>query len=507
MFAFAIWDDRAEEIFLVRDRFGMKPLYIYEDGKRFVFSSELKGILSLPDIDGAIDPFGVQDYLTFRYVQAPYTLFKNIRKLDAGTYLRIGKNLAGIMSSAQYRYWELDYKETSPPQDIEESKEILSKLLEDSVKSQLMGEVPIGVLLSGGLDSSAIAYYVHSLGADLTTYNIGFPEVNEFEFSREVAKAYGLKHREITVTTQDHLSRFQEVVWALDEPIGDPACFPLYRLCEELKKDVTVVLSGEGGDELFSGYPQYKATAGLDTPHRERFMPFLERSYYYMDALKYLKRNDIAPQHLRHQKYFNGLPVINGMLSYDMRTWFPENLMMKADKILMAHSLEGRFPFLDNKLFDFAARLPTDYKLRKGNNPDGSGYISKWILKEVMVPKLPETIIHRPKMGFTVPVPEMLRTLKSQVLETIESKTLANSALGEVVDFSSIKDLANDFYNGNDGNALQVWTHFILAAWYSEAVSSYKNHLVVDQRQENIVTSKLRISDDKVKSSSRAMNL
>ncbi len=459
MFAFCIWDENKNLIYLVRDGFGIKPLYIYEDSRRIVFSSELKALLSLPDLDLPLDEQGLQDYLTFRYMQAPYTSFKNIRRLEAGTFLKIQKG-----SAAQFRYWDLEYQSPEQFTDPNEVRERLEVLFHDAVKTQLMGEVPIGVLLSGGIDSSAIAYFVRELGANLTTYNIGFPETNEFEFSGEVAKKFELEHREITMTVDELVKSLDEVVLALDEPIADPACLPLYRLSRELTKEVTVVLSGEGGDELFAGYPQYQQTLTTNTSRFDSFETFLERSWYFLDGNNLLANPRIPPRTFRFRKYYDPLTPLNGMLAYDMRTWMPDNLMMKADKMMMAHSLEGRFPFLDKNLFQFAATLPDNFKLR--------GDVSKWILREMLGPKLPKLILERPKMGFSVPVAELLQKLKPLVMQVAHDNGVKE--LDELLDFKKLQATVTAYYERQEGTALRVWTNFVLLYWFNYAFPRYR---------------------------------
>lgn len=459
MFAFCIWDLEKKETYLARDPFGIKPLYLYEDGKRIIFSSELKALIALPDVDLAPDPAGFQDYLTFRYIQAPYTLFKNIRRLEAGTYLRIKNGVA-----ARFRFWDISYDDQRQRPGFTEAKEGLAGKIEEAVASQLMGEVPIGVLLSGGVDSSAIAYFIHRAGARLKTFNIGFPDVNEFEYSRAVAKKYGLEHIEVVTTVTEMTENLDKVVLALDEPMADPACLPLYLLCRELKKHVTVVLSGEGGDELFAGYNQYKEVVNKKLPYSKRFEEFLKRSWYFDDFTDYLSV-PVPAHNLRYMKYFDEQPLLNGMLSYDMKTWMPENLMMKADKILMAHSLEGRFPFLDRGLFDYASRLPMEFKL----SPDG---VSKKILKEALSPRLPDTIINRAKMGFTVPVAQLVKGLKPLVMEVFEA---SGSSFGaEVLNTDALKKLARSYYGSRNGPDLKLWTYFIMLYWFQFALPKYK---------------------------------
>jgi asparagine synthase (glutamine-hydrolysing) len=460
MFAFCIWDGRKGEGYVVRDHIGIKPLYIYEDSEKIICCSELKGIAAIPDVALELDPVGIQDYLLFRYVQAPYTLFRNVRCLEAGTYLRVR---GGVCS--QYRYWDLSYRESFPPPGLEETKHELRSRLQSAVQQQLMGEVPIGVLLSGGIDSSAIAYYVRQAGADLTTFNIGFPEVNEFEYSRAVAASLGLRHVEVVTTVEELNTLFEQVVLALDHPIADPACLPLFRLAEELKHHVTVVLSGEGGDELFGGYPQYSHMMQSAVAYQERFRRFLERSWYFLDYAEFLQEPVPRSVEFRYWKYFDELPLLNGMLAYDMKTWMPENLMMKADKILMAHSLEGRFPFLDAELVAFAASLPTEYKLARGK-------VNKWILKEALHDLIPKNIIGRPKMGFTVPVEGLLKNMREMVLDTIDDAR--TSSIARIVKMEHVTALANRFYRGHTAQALRLWSVFVLLHWLRFALPSYK---------------------------------
>jgi len=457
MFAVCLWDEDADEVYIARDQLGIKPLYVYQDDQTLIFASELKAIMSLPKLDLTWDPRGFQDYLTFRYMQAPFTCFSRVKRLDAGTYLRIH---AGRVS--QWRYHDIEYH----PQEIQkfspqEAQEECTFLLREAVRSQLMGEVPVGVLLSGGLDSSAIASFVSELGANLTTFNIGFPDVNEFEFSRAVAEHYGLPHVEIEVTVDELLSKFDDILRAIDEPIADPACFPLYWLCKTIRQHVTVVLSGEGGDELFGGYPQYAPANYQGVAARNRFTQFLERSYYFMDAQQYLHESrNVAPIHLRNQKYFEELGPLNAMLSFDMKTWMADNLMMKADKIAMAHSLEGRFPFLGMPLFEFSCNLPESAKL----HPDGT---SKWILRKIMQDRLPPQILERRKMGFSVPLDKFAAALKERLLDVFDDNTM--SSLWGVLDKVAVKRVVDGYYDGTHSDALRVWTLGVLLLWCQRA--------------------------------------
>lgn len=463
MFAFCIWDQAGDTVYLVRDRFGIKPLYIYEDDRQIIFSSELKGILALPELDLSLDPMGFQDYLRFRYVQSPYTFFRRITRLEPGTYIKIkGGN------AVHYRFFDIRNYAIDYSLDTEACKKRLAQHIETAVKSQLMGEVPVGVLLSGGLDSSTISYYVNKCGAKLKTFNIGFPEVNEFQYSSAVAKQLGLEHIEITMTVQDLVDSFDSVMWAIDEPIADPACLPLYYLCQELKKHVTVVLSGEGADELFAGYNQYRFSMLDPQPYEQRFDHFAKQSFYFADYSNFIRDEHLPDLTSRFRKYFEEQDSrLNGMLAYDVKTWIPEDLMMKADKILMAHSLEGRFPFLDNDLFAYAAQLPPEYKLSDGGE-------TKWILKELMKGQLPSKVIGRKKMGFTVPVEALLEGLKPAVTAAFDK--IDGSELDTVLKTGEIRQLVSRYYGGDKSvSALQVWSMFVLCYWFVNVRPRLKN--------------------------------
>lgn len=454
MFGICLFKTDGSEFILVRDGFGIKPLYLYEDDEKFYFSSEIKGILAQEGVDKSLSAEGVQDYAFYRYVVSPLTVFRKIRSIEPGTYVRIRNSKA-----ITWRFFDITFNDQYRDMSFDEAKNQVDNLMQKAVRSQLMGEVPVGVLLSGGIDSSAIAHYVAKNGANLTTYNIGFPEVNEFEFSRAVAKKFGFKYVEVETTVDELVNNFDAVVNAIDHPMADPACFPLYALCNELKKDVIVVLSGEGGDEQFGGYNQYKHLLASKGPYDQRYAEFLSRSYYFFDNLPLLKNHrDIPPRLHKSMKYFDGNTPLNAMLAFDLRTWMPDNLMMKADKILMSHSLEGRFPFLDKDLFSFVSGLPEEFKIKNGD-------ITKHILKELTLPHLPTNVVKRPKMGFTVPVDVLLQRLKPRVIEAVSAAT--KSELSELLDIEQIQKLVDKYYKREiKGCDLRVWTWFILFRWF-----------------------------------------
>ncbi len=455
MFTAFIWDFRRSddgEFYLVRDHLGIKPLYVYEDGARFAFSSELTPLLRIPGAELAVDPVGLSAYLTYRYVVAPGTFFRNIRRVEAGTYVKISRGLA-----TTWRYWDLPLNENVLDIPEEEATERLVELLRSSVAQQQMSDVPIGLLLSGGLDSSVIAALCADIGVSMTSFSIGFPDLNEFAYAEEVATRFGLPHISVETSPKEIAQRFDRVVAAMDEPIADPACFPLHILCESIKRKVTVVLSGEGSDEMFAGYPQHTNTSRAQVASSEElFRKFMELSWYFTGG-KPLKVGVDPMRHSRHKIYFDERSPLSGMLAFDQKTWLPENLMAKADKILMSHSLEGRFPFLTPALLEFSSALPDAYKL--------GGENGKSLLRRAFAPKLPASVIERRKMGFSVPVADLLKTMKPRVYEMIASQ--APGPFAEYIDFAALRRDADDHYAGRREQPLWLWTVLVMLQWQS----------------------------------------
>jgi asparagine synthase (glutamine-hydrolysing) len=455
MFGLCVWDDRDHSFLLARDRFGMKPLYVFEDEHCIAFASELRTLLGLPGLSHELDPVGFQDLLAYRYNLAPHTLFRHIRKLPAGHLLRFDGQRSQLESYAQL---------SITPQDTGHSEgellEQLDGLLTDAVRSQLMGEVPIGLLLSGGLDSSAIAAYVHRAGARLKAYSIGFPEVNEFVYSRAVAQRFDLDYTEVTLTQDELRAGMDGVLRQLDEPIADPACFALSRLCADIQRDVTVVLSGEGGDELFAGYGHHQLALQPGLQGDAAFAHFFNRSASNLEANDWLRNKALPLQHLRWRGSFDNAPsLLAGMQQFELHTWLPENLMMKADKVLMAHSLEGRFPLLDLPLFNFAASLPQAMKLPHADS-------SKHLLRQLLKRQLPASVVDRRKMGFTVPPAFFLQTMQARLREAIA--TLRHTPVADVLDLDSIAALFDRLYRGEPLPVFKAWNLAVLLLWWTD---------------------------------------
>ncbi len=458
MFAACLFEttaDGSEHFILVRDRFGAKPLYIYEDEHCFAFASELRTLLGLQGLDHCLNPIGFQDYLAYRYNLAPHTQFKRIEKLPAGCF-------ATWRDGARHtvRYASISMSEGAPARSEGEYLEELDHLMARSVRSQLMGEVPIGVLLSGGLDSSAIASYLHQAGARLKAYSIGLPEVNEFAYSRAVAKQFDLDYVELCLTQDELRAGMDRVITQLDEPIADPACFALSRLAQRIQQDVTVVLSGEGGDEMFAGYDQHQLALNGKLDRDTLFGHFFLLSSNDLKPNALLRDKGLALHHLRHRTAFDAADTaLNGMQAFELTTWMPENLMMKADKVLMAHSLEGRFPFLDLDVYRFASTLPQSMKLPRADS-------SKHVLRQLMRQRLPRAVTERQKMGFTVPPAYLLEPMRSRLEAAIEQ--LRGTPLADVLDLDAVREVVADYYGGNRRIFLKVWNLAVLLLWWAD---------------------------------------
>lgn len=447
MFAFAIYDLRKRSLFVARDRMGKKPLYYWSDGSLLLFGSEIKALLVHPSLrERRVDLDALCQYLTLRYVPSPLTLFRDIRKLPGGHFLHI--DLGSSQPLKPVRYWDVSFRRQSPEPDFETALNRTDELLREAVDKRLMSEVPLGAQLSGGVDSSLIVAHMErlrlaaGLPEGVRTYSIGFDEAgfSELPYARSVAERYHTRHHEIIVGFDDFIDHFARLAWVYDEPITESSAIPTYLLCKFAKRDVTVMLTGEGGDELFAGYAKFAADLAsrhLDwLPPGLRFaalraaagaMPFGGRRARI--ALENLSIADRAERYVSWFSAFDaaGLPellapelgrVLAGgsaaarlrleldrcdsrepldlMLYSDLHTWLVDNLLLKGDRMSMASGIEARMPFLDQALVEYAAGLPAKYKVR--------GRTTKYLLKRLAEKYIPHEAIYRKKVGFTVPL-------------------------------------------------------------------------------------------------------
>ena len=447
MFAFAIWDENKKTLFLARDRLGIKPLYYCLTDECLVFASEIKAILADPSVNREIAGEMVDRFLTFLYLPGADTLLRDIKKLAPGHYLLVRDGNAQVG-----QYWDLEFSKCSPTRSVKDAESELLALLEEAVELHMIADVPIGVLLSGGVDSSAVL----SLAAERTdkavsSYTVGFsaPGVaDERPYARLAAEAFGSQHHEMTMSAEDFAAFMPQYVWHMEEPVCEPPAIALYYVSKLASKHVKVLLSGEGGDEGFAGYTNYRNLLWLERvksglsplagtvgqglsfagslfhwPRVSNYTVLMNAEfpgYYYSrtsnpyryagNGLGSLYSNEFARSVDREstlepvrrlQAHVRNQNTLDAMLYIDTKTWLPDDLLIKADKMTMANSVELRVPLLDHKILEFAAALPPNHKVR--------GFTTKYLLKKVLRNRVPKPILDRPKAGFPVPYESWLR--------------------------------------------------------------------------------------------------
>lgn len=437
MFAIALWDERDQSLHLIRDRLGVKPLYYAWDGQRLLFASEIKAILAAMPVRPAVNPQAMWDYFTFRFVPSPQTIWKGIYKLPPAHHLTLRKGTNALRIA---RWWDIPKPNGALIHDSE-AIERFDALLSDSTRLRMLADVPVGVLLSGGIDSSVIAARARHNGDALHTFSIAFEgadDIDERPFARQVARHLKAEHRELVIDHRHVIDFLPDFVHFADEPLGDAVCIPLNYLCRLARESVTVVLAGEGADEILGGYSfdlwaqkrdeavalvGADATSSTDGPpelngfHRSLFdlrhadPPPSMTNYMSFDNKRDLFKVDVGygDSHRSTRqallRYGDASPLAQALYVY-CQDWLVEDLLMKADKMSMATSVELRTPFLDYRVVEAAARLPDH--LRVGRNEDGQ-YETKRILRQLARRgEIPLNIVERPKMGFPQPIYDWL---------------------------------------------------------------------------------------------------
>jgi asparagine synthase (glutamine-hydrolysing) len=505
MFAFAIWDERTQELFIARDRVGKKPLLYALVNGQFVFGSEFSALLQHPDIGKDLDFEALNQYLSFMCVPAPLTAYQAIRKLEPGHSLRYRKGDLKIE-----RYWQPDF---SNKLDIseEEAGERTIEILREAVKVRLMSEVPLGAFLSGGIDSSAVvALMAEESSTPVKTFSIGFEEqdFSELHHARRVAQHVGADHHEFIVRP-DALEVLPILVEHYGEPYADSSAIPTYYVARETRKHVTVALNGDGGDESFAGYERY---AAMRLAERYLRIPAVLRDSVVRQAIDLMPSSETRRGRIRDLKRFiqsaslpkverylgwvsvfdgeakqelytenftrqtqgdsaatmldpwfaraNGSGIVDASLLTDIMTYLPNDLLVKVDIATMANSLEARSPFLDHHVIEFAASLPEKYKLRR--------LTTKYLLKQMLRKLLPAENLDRRKMGFGVPIGHWLRgKLQPLLRETLLAEASLKRGLFKP---EAVKHLVELHTRGERDFSPKLWTLLMLELWFQRFI-------------------------------------
>jgi asparagine synthase (glutamine-hydrolysing) len=500
MFAFAIWNEREQELLLARDRAGKKPLFYAQTPDGIAFASEAKALLAHPAIEREIDLEALDDYVTLQYVPAPRTIFKAIRKLPPAHTLLWRRG-----DVTMRHYWRLEYEPKQPLGEAE-ACERLRELLDESVRIRLESEVPLGCLLSGGIDSSAVvAFARRHVSGDLRTFSIGFEEAshNELPHARLIARKFETAHEELIVRPHA-IEVLPRIVWHCDEPFADSSALPSYYVAQMTRRHVTVALNGDGGDESFAGYTRYRGnrivegykkiprllraaaigplaclcgaalprSAKLDQlnflngmslmpPDRE-YAQYMSIFYAHQRARLYGERlrraaagRDAQDEILRHYNRPDLRDRLDRMLCADVMAYLPGDLLVKMDRMCMAHSLEARSPFLDHHLMEFAATLPDSLKWRGGT--------LKYLLKKALEPILPHETLYRPKQGFGVPLD---RWFKGELREPLRELLLSDRARGRgFFQMEAVERMIRDHAAGRQRHHHRLWLLLSFEIW------------------------------------------
>ena len=494
-FSFAIWDDETRRLVLGRDRMGIKPLYVYHDEDRMAWASELKGLMQYPDLDAGLDPSSLPYYLAFGYVPTPGTFYRNTRALPAASCLILEEGFEPRIRP----YWEADFNPR--PVRWSRAKGEIRRLVRQAVERRLVADVPLGVLLSGGLDSTIIAAVTTSLIHErLQTFTASFegsPTYDEAAFARLVAQRLGTVHSEVHVGP-DCIEQLDKLVDAHDGPFGDSSALPTYAVTQLARENVTVALSGEGSDEIFCGYlrframemasrvPGWAAVVGRKTlsslrhdPHhrgsRRRMLRFFEAAGlseeerwlhwvgFFVADLGRVMRSDagsLPDLTASIRKAMNRRSnVLARSLSANFGTYLVDDLLVKADRMSMANSLELRVPFLDTDLVEYAAGLPPGVLRRRGT--------LKYVLRQAFSDIVPRVVLDRGKQGFAVPLPEWFRGPWRGVL--YERVLTADAKLWEWLDRDYVTDKAEKHMEGKIDYSQQLWALLTLETWLQGA--------------------------------------
>jgi asparagine synthase (glutamine-hydrolysing) len=500
MFGLAIWNTRTRELLVARDRIGIKPMHYATVGGRLYFGSEIKSLLQAPDLPRDLDADALDHYLSFLYTPRDGSIFKHVRKLPPGHLLAWRDGTLAID-----QYWEMPASETFTGSEADAAAQ-LRTVLTDAVRSHLVSDVPLGAFLSGGIDSSLVVGLMSEVsGGRVKTFSIGFdePEFDELEPARRVAEHFGTEHHEFVVKP-DGVGILDALVSHFDEPFADSSAIPTWYVSEMARRHVTVVLSGDGGDELFGGYDRYvphprvvafdryspralrrvAAIAAARLPHGVRGKNFLrhvgrDEQGRYLDAIRFfgadekpallshdmhraMSEPDPETRLARHFERFGHLPWPSQMMRFDAETYLPEDVLTKVDRMSMAHSIESRVPLLDNEVMAFASSLPAAMKIKDGRR--------KHVLKEVAAALLPAAILNRRKQGFGVPLGTWFRgNLRELFADTLLSAESLQRGYFQPV---FVRQILDEHLSGKRDHTLRLWQLVVFEKWHQQYLDS-----------------------------------
>lgn len=481
MFAFAIYNKNTKELFLARDNFGIKPLYYYKTNETFMFASEIKAFLDVEDFKKELNENILKAYLEFSFVPTNETFFKGVYRLDAGSYLIYKDNDITIN-----KYFKLDFKENH--KTFEEAVESIKTVMQESVEKHLLSDVEVGSFLSSGIDSS----YIVSLAKPNKTYTVGYDleKYDEIKYAKELAEKLEINNTSKIITKEEYLENLEKIMYYLDEPTSDPAAISLYFVAKLASQDVKVVLSGEGADEFFGGYNYYRKD--VDWGFYNKLPYFIRHTISNIAKLLpefkginfLIRRGEKLENHyigvnrnfsnkmankILNKKYdLNGVDVtkdiydeyknyteIEQMQAIDINFWLMKDILLKADRMTMASSLEGRVPFIDIEVFKVGASLPLDYKVTKEN--------TKVALRAAAKNVIPTKAYEKKKLGFPVPIREWLKS--PSFYEEVE-RTLNNATSKKYFNNKLINKLLEQHKSGKKDNYRKIWTIYCFLKWY-----------------------------------------
>lgn len=500
MFVFAVWNAHRRCLTIARDRLGIKPLYYWSNDDLLVFGSELKAVIAHPDVPRSIDLIALDQFLSLEYIAAPRTIFQGIHKLPPGH--RLVFNETGLRVE---RYWDLTLREI--PDDDVTCAEMLTDLIRDAVRLRLVSDVPLGALLSGGIDSSTVlAFMAESSSTPVRTFSIGFDDqtYNELPYARTVAARFGADHRE-EVLRPDIASLAERVVWHLDEPFADFSVFPTYLVSRLASESVKVVLSGDGGDEVFAGYDTYVAQSidryyrWLPASLRQSALPALmdrvppqPPKKGLVNKAKRFVEGAALPASLQHTRWMlfvseddktrlyrpelraslNGCAAASFLEGFfeqaaaldalaqqqyvDVKTYLVDDILTKVDRMSMAASVEARVPLLDHRIVEFALSLPPHSKLRRGR--------TKVILQQAMRGRLPKEVLNRPKQGFSIPLKHWLRgELRPMMTDLLSADCVRRRGYFEP---QTVDGWVSEHLEGRANHSHRLWALMVFELWH-----------------------------------------